>query len=326
MARLSSKYLAVSTLVLIASTLGGLTYTLAQNANERGGPKNGGVIQKGREAEADTCDVTPSSISWGGRNRDEDGAERCIVPSLATSEFKALKRAWGANAVNTRQDNTSNTSLAAVCAQAKVALQDLHANPDMRARMDDAMNRQDGDAVFQILADSGFDASVVPNVSFHAVNTKGTGAQAGRASNDPAYGQLGDGQTGLDHAVNTKGTGAQNNRVASADHAVNTKGTGAQGGNRGAWDITQQGQLGGGATEPSATDHAVNTKGTGAQNTRTASLDHAINTKGTGAQQGRTVAGGVLTKADAGVIEDGSYSVRIQMPVNSCTGHVTVMR
>ena len=106
----------------------------------------------------------------------------------------------------------------------RAALGQIDADARKRDGLVAAIDAGDAAAVRQLLLDNGLPAELVVGVQFHAVNTKGTGANVNRSAapgngngaaetQPPARGIVPRVQ---EHAVNTKGTGANNIRSAAA--------------------------------------------------------------------------------------------------------------
>ena len=120
------------------------------------------------------------------------------------------------------QVKPTSTQVAPRCDGVRAALGQIDADARKRDGLLAAIDAGDAAAVRQLLLDNGLPAELVVGVQFHAVNTKGTGANVNRSAvpgsgaadtQPPAGGIVPHVQ---EHAVNTKGTGANSNRSAAA--------------------------------------------------------------------------------------------------------------
>ena len=122
------------------------------------------------------------------------------------------------------QAEPTSAQLAPICDGVRTALGRIDADARKRDGLVAAIDAGDAAAARQLLLDNGLPAELVVGVLFHAVNTKGTGANVNRSAapgngngaaetQPPARGIVPRVQ---EHAVNTKGTGANNIRSAAA--------------------------------------------------------------------------------------------------------------
>ena len=122
------------------------------------------------------------------------------------------------------QVKPTSTQLAPICDGVRAALGQIDADARKRDGLVAAIDAGDAAAARQLLLDNGLPAERVVGMQFHAVNTKGTGANVNRSAapgnghgaaetQPPARGIVPRVQ---EHAVNTKGTGANNIRSAAA--------------------------------------------------------------------------------------------------------------
>ncbi len=109
----------------------------------------------------------------------------------------------------------SSAALSAACDSAAKALERINADPGLLSAFRDAADRADGGKLRQMLTDAGIDNSLVAQAHIYAVSSGVSSPGMGLISGKSAI------QPGVQyHAVNTKGTGAQNNRLTSPGNAL----------------------------------------------------------------------------------------------------------
>lgn len=153
-------------LVTAMDASAGKTRTKSNNSNDRIAPE--GVVLQDTAVGANACATGTGTWSWA-------------VSSVSTMAGGA---GGGAAAASYARTADAQADIGAVCDAAQSAIDRINADPAKLDALNAAIEAQDNAAIERLLTGNGLSKPLVTGAQFHAINTKGTGSNNGRMSQD----------------------------------------------------------------------------------------------------------------------------------------------
>jgi hypothetical protein len=153
-------------MLLAMDASAGKTRTKSNNSNDRVAPE--GVVLQDTAVGANACATGTGSWSWA-------------VSSVSTMAGGA---GGGAAAASYARTADAQADIGAACDSAQSAIDRINADPAKIDALNAAIEAQDDAAIETLLTGNGLSKPLVAGAQFHAINTKGTGSNNGRMTQD----------------------------------------------------------------------------------------------------------------------------------------------